>query len=207
MTHRTAFRRTRSTVLLSLAVLGAVLISVPASQLLAPDGDRAAASPAPPGVAIGLAQRPVEQPPRRGGQTAFDEASAAVANLDPALLRALRRAAAAAAGDGVRLVVNSGWRSAEHQARLLRDAIAEHGSAGKAARWVATPETSAHVSGDAVDIGPSDAAAWLSEHGADYGLCQIYENEPWHYELRPDAVEHGCPPMYADPTQDPRMQR
>ena len=31
---------------------------------------------------------------------------------------------------------------------------------------MATPETSPHVSGDAVDIGPSDAAAWLSEHGA-----------------------------------------
>ena len=26
-----------------------------------------------------------------------------------------------------------------------------------------------------------------------YGLCQIYGNEPWHYELRPDAVDHGCP--------------
>jgi hypothetical protein len=63
------------------------------------------------------------------------------------------------------------------------------------------------VSGDAVDIGPSAAAAWLSEHGADYGLCQIYGNEPWHYELRPEATEQGCPPTYADPTQDPRMQQ
>jgi len=48
---------------------------------------------------------------------------------------------------------------------------------------------------------------WLSEDGADYGLCQVYGNEPWHYELRPEAVDDGCPPMYADPTQDPRMQR
>jgi zinc D-Ala-D-Ala carboxypeptidase len=38
-------------------------------------------------------------------------------------------------------------------------------------------------------------------------LCQIYSNEPWHYELRPEAIDHGCPPMYADPTQDPRMQQ
>ncbi len=72
---------------------------------------------------------------------------------------------------------------------------------------MATPDTSAHVSGDAVDIGPSAAAAWLSEHGARYGLCQIYGNEPWHYELRPEAIGHGCPPVYADPTHDPRMQR
>jgi hypothetical protein len=36
--------------------------------------------------------------------------------------------------------------------------------------------------------------------------CQIYSNESWHYELRPQAIDHGCPPMYADPTHDPRMQ-
>jgi D-alanyl-D-alanine carboxypeptidase len=63
------------------------------------------------------------------------------------------------------------------------------------------------VSGDAIDIEPSDATAWLSERGAEYGLCQIYSNEPWHYELRPEAIDHGCPPMYGDPTHDPRMQR
>jgi len=72
---------------------------------------------------------------------------------------------------------------------------------------VAAPSTSAHVSGDAVDIGPSDAAAWLSRHGAEYGLCQIYGNEPWHYELRRDAAAHGCPAMYADAAHDPRMRR
>ncbi len=71
---------------------------------------------------------------------------------------------------------------------------------------MAAPNTSGHVSGDAVDIGPFDARAWLSEHGAEYGLCQIYANEPWHYELRPEAIDHGCPPMYADPTHDPRRQ-
>ena len=72
---------------------------------------------------------------------------------------------------------------------------------------MATPNRSAHVSGDAVDIGPAEATAWLSANGARYGLCQIYGNEPWHYELRPDAREQGCPPMYADPTHDPRMQQ
>jgi LAS superfamily LD-carboxypeptidase LdcB len=83
----------------------------------------------------------------------------------------------------------------------------KHGSEEEAARWVATPETSAHVSGDAIDIGPSAATAWLSERGADYGLCQIYGNEPWHYELRPEAIDQGCPAMYADPTHDPKMQQ
>jgi zinc D-Ala-D-Ala carboxypeptidase len=129
------------------------------------------------------------------------------AGLDPALLGALRRAATDAADDGIELVVTSGRRSAEHQEQLFREAIAKYGSEAEAARWVATPTTSAHVSGDAVDIGPGAAAAWLSEHGATYGLCQIYGNEPWHFELRSEAVSQGCPAMYADPTHDPRMQR
>jgi D-alanyl-D-alanine carboxypeptidase len=136
----------------------------------------------------------------------FDEEKPAVGRLDPGLLDALRRTATDAAADGVGLRINSGWRSTEYQQQLLRDAVAEYGSQAEAARWVSTAETSAHVSGDAVDIGPPSAAAWLSEHGAAHGLCQIYRNEPWHYELRPQAVDDGCPTMYADPTEDPRTQ-
>jgi LAS superfamily LD-carboxypeptidase LdcB len=141
------------------------------------------------------------------GVTVFDDEYPAVANLDAALLRALRRAATDAAEGGVEFYVDSGWRSPEYQERLLREAVSKYGSEKEAARWVATPTTSAHVSGNAVDIGHAAATAWLSRHGAQYGLCQIYRNEPWHYELRPEAVDHGCPRMYADPTQDPRMQQ
>ncbi|MDQ1535316.1 MAG: zinc D-Ala-D-Ala carboxypeptidase [Actinomycetota bacterium] len=141
------------------------------------------------------------------GTTVFDDEVPAVANLDPALLGALRRAATDAERDGVEFFVDSGWRSPAYQEHLLREAVAKYGSPQEAARWVATPNTSAHVSGDAVDIGTVDATAWLSEHGAKYELCQIYGNEPWHYELRPEAIDHGCPRMYADPTHDPRMQQ
>jgi D-alanyl-D-alanine carboxypeptidase len=141
------------------------------------------------------------------GTTVFDDEIPGVANLDPALLGALRQAATDAADDWVQFFVDSGWRSPEYQEQLLHEAVTKYGSEEEAARWVATPNTSAHVSGDAVDLGPSDATAWLSEHGAEYGLCQIYGNEPWHYELRPEAIDHGCPPMYADPTHDPRMQQ
>jgi zinc D-Ala-D-Ala carboxypeptidase len=139
--------------------------------------------------------------------TVLDDAVPGVTKLDPALLGALRQAATTAAGDGVELFVDSGWRSPAYQEHLLQEAVAKYGSRAEAARWVATPTTSAHVPGDAVDIGPSGAAAWLSEHGAEYGLCRIYGNEPWHYELRPEAAEHGCPPMYADAAHDPRMRR
>ena len=149
-------------------------------------GYEAPASPSP-------APSPVKARPSRGG-------------LDRALLGALRRAAAAAAYEGVDIRITSGRRSPEHQQQLLDEAISTYGSEAEARRWVATPETSPHVSGDAVDVGPSGAVTWLSARGAEYGLCQIYGNEPWHYELRPEAADQGCPPLYPDPTHDPRMQ-
>ena len=140
------------------------------------------------------------------GATVFDDQYPGVAELDPELLRALREAATEAAGDGVTFYVNSGWRSRKYQNELLRVAVSTYGSESAAARWVATADTSPHVSGDAADIGKDDATAWLSRHGTTFGLCQIYVNEPWHYELRPAALKGRCPPMYLDPTHDPRLQ-
>ena len=140
------------------------------------------------------------------GATIFDGTVPGVAKLDADLLAALRRAATEAAGAGVRFTVDSGWRSQAYQEQLRQQAVSKYGSEAEAARWVATPQTSAHVKGEAVDIG-SSGATWLSTHGAAYGLCRIYGNEPWHYELRSEAVDHGCPPVYADPTHDPRMQQ
>jgi hypothetical protein len=107
------------------------------------------------------------------GTTVFNEAVPGVANLDPDLLGALRQAATDAAGDGVEFLVDSGWRSPAYQEQLLQEAVSKYGSVEEAARWVATPTTSAHVSGDAVDIGAADATAWLSGHGAEYGLSDL----------------------------------
>jgi D-alanyl-D-alanine carboxypeptidase len=212
----TTTHRTRSAILAALAVVSAALIGVLGYQLLAVSSS-SATSP------IAAEPRPHRPPDRLHGNrhgalgqadgvvpdgaTVFDDELPAVANLDPALLGALRQAATDAAGDGVEFFVDSGWRSPEYQEQLLREAVSKYGSEEEAARWVATADTSAHVSGDAVDLGPSDATAWLTEHGAEYGLCQTYSNEPWHYELRLEAIDHGCPPMYADPTHDPRMQQ
>ena len=220
---RTTTRRSPRILVTGLLVAVAAIAAASGSRLLVSPSSTAAppsyvtpsSGPPPPSTL------PAPSPPRserRGplgeadgavpdGATVFDDEFPGVANVDPALLGPLRQAATEAAGDGVELQVNSGWRSPEYQEQLLREAVSEHGSEEEAARWVATADTSPHVSGDAVDIGPSDATAWLSEHGDDYGLCQIYGNEPWHYELRPGAIDHGCPPLYADPTQDPRMQR
>lgn len=140
------------------------------------------------------------------GASVFDDQLAGVARLDPDLLAALRTAAREAAGDGVDLSLNSGWRSPAYQDRLLHEAVARYGSETEAARWVATRETSRHVFGDAVDVGPPKAAAWLADHGARFGLCRVYGNEPWHFELRPQARRDGCPATYPDPTQDPRLR-
>jgi hypothetical protein len=120
-----------------------------------------------------------------------------IAKLDPDLLAAVRDAAHDARDDGVTLVITSGWRSRAHQQRLFDEAVRSYGSVQEALRYVATPDTSAHVTGDAVDIGPTDAAEWLGEHGSDYGLCQIFANEIWHFEL---ATTPGgrCPDMYPD---------
>jgi D-alanyl-D-alanine carboxypeptidase len=120
-----------------------------------------------------------------------------VSRLDPDLLDAVQDAARGAQEDGIRMVVTSGWRSRAHQERLLEDAVVKYGSEEEASRFVSTPDTSAHVTGDAVDIGKTDAAYWLAEHGSDYGLCQIFANEIWHYEL---ATKPGgrCPEMFAD---------
>ena len=124
--------------------------------------------------------------------SAFDEHLPAIAKLDPDLRAAVQAAATAAIADGVEFVVSSGWRSPAYQQSLLDAATVQYGSLAEARKWVNTPERSAHVTGDAVDIGFTDADSWLSQHGADYGLCQIYTNEMWHFEL---ATEPGgtCP--------------
>jgi D-alanyl-D-alanine carboxypeptidase len=121
----------------------------------------------------------------------------AIANLTPGLRRALRDAASDARADGIALRVDSGWRSARYQKVLLSRAIKTYGSLRAARRYVLAPDRSSHVSGKAVDVGPTAAALWLSQHGAAYGLCQMYANERWHFER---ATTRGgtCPPMATD---------
>ncbi len=119
-----------------------------------------------------------------------------LARMDPDLLAAVQEAAAAAAADGVELRVTSGWRSASYQQQLLDDAIDSYGER-EARKVVQTPDRSRHVSGEAVDIGPTDAAFWVLRHGSDFGLCQVYANEMWHYELL-TSPGGECPPLQDD---------
>lgn len=159
-------------------------------------------APAEPPGALGVADGRLPE-----AATVVDDTYPGVARLDPHLRAALRHAATDAARTGVAVHLTSGWRSAAYQEQLLEDAVATYGSRAEAARWVATPATSPHVSGDAVDVRNADATTWLAQHGARYGLCQVFANEPWHFELRPAAVDRGCPTPYRDPSHDPRMKR
>jgi D-alanyl-D-alanine carboxypeptidase len=138
-----------------------------------------------------------DQPANGNHRTPFNDNRPTIGNLDPDLLDAIRAAARDAQDDGVGLVITSGWRSRAHQQRLYDEAVSRYGSEQEARRYVSTPDASAHVTGDAVDIGPTDADDWLSQHGADYGLCQIFANEIWHFEL---ATTPGgrCPEMLPD---------
>ncbi|MGN8050379.1 M15 family metallopeptidase [Curtobacterium sp. 22159] len=124
----------------------------------------------------------------------------AVSRLDPDLRRAVERATEAAAADDVEVRITSGWRSTRYQRALLEEGIRDHGSRAEALRWVSTPERSSHVTGRAVDVGEWDAMAWMQEHGRAYGLCQVYANEAWHYELR-TTPGGTCPELLRDSSE------
>ena len=85
-------------------------------------------------------------------------------------------------------------RSPEFQQQLLDDAITTYGSYAAARQYVQTPEHSRHVTGNAVDMGGEGADAWLIANGPHFGLCQIYANELWHFELAADPYGN-CPSL------------
>ena len=130
------------------------------------------------------------------GQTLspFDTSNPAVTNLDPALLAAVQKAADAAKAQGVDLRINSGWRTRGFQQRLFDAAVRTYGNVDTARQFVASPDVSKHVVGQAVDVAPVQADTWLIRNGRQFGLCQIYANEIWHFELALDQ-QGNCPPL------------
>jgi D-alanyl-D-alanine carboxypeptidase len=130
------------------------------------------------------------------GQTLspFDVSNPALAQLDPSLLNAIHDAARAATAQGVDLRISSGWRSKGFQQRLFDDAVGKYGSVDIARQFVASSDASKHVVGQAVDVAPVAADQWLIRNGAQFGLCQIYANEMWHFELAVDQ-QGNCPPL------------
>lgn len=191
--------RRRRLAVAALAATGAVAVAAGILGVLAPV--TGSSLPSLPSVLPGAAFSPSAEDgfiPDGTRVDLADEQLPAISRLDPQLLAAMRAAEADAAGDGIRFEVTGGWRSPEYQQWLLDTRIAEVGEE-TARAYVATPEQSRHVDGDAVDIGPVDAQYWLISYGSAYGICQTYANEPWHFEL---ATEPGqdCPDMRTDAT-------
>ena len=105
--------------------------------------------------------------------------------LNPQLLIRFIAAKAAAAKEGQKIYIASGFRTLERQKYLFANAVKKYGSEAEAAKWVAPPNVSHHPWGLAIDVNyPSEpvGAGWLEINGARFGLCRVYENEWWHFE-------------------------
>ena len=122
--------------------------------------------------------------------------------LYPQLLIRFIAAKAAAAKEGQKIYIASGFRTLERQKYLFANAVKKYGSEAEAAKWVAPPNVSHHPWGLAIDVNyPSEpvGAGWLEINGARFGLCRVYENEWWHFE--PVIAPGGtCPALLPDAT-------
>ena len=104
--------------------------------------------------------------------------------MRPDVAAAYDQMAAAARGDGIVLMVVSGFRSDAEQAELF--------AAHPDPTWVAPPGHSLHRCATELDLGPSSAHAWLAANGTRFGFVQRYSWEAWHYGF--DAGPAPCSP-------------
>jgi hypothetical protein len=93
--------------------------------------------------------------------------------MRPDVAAAYDQMAAAARGDGVVLMVVSGFRSDAEQAELF--------AANPDPTWVAPPGQSLHRCATELDLGPSSAYGWLASNAGRFGFVQRYSWEAWHY--------------------------
>jgi D-alanyl-D-alanine carboxypeptidase len=121
--------------------------------------------------------------------------------LTPVTARRWTEMQAAAAADGVLLLIVSGFRSIEYQARLIRKKINTGQVVSDILSVNAAPGYSEHHTGKAIDIASpgsrplteefedSDAFRWLEANAARYGFSMSYPRdnpggfiyEPWHW--------------------------
>src|SRR6478672_983676 len=86
--------------------------------------------------------------------------------MRPDVAAAFDRMAAAAASDGLDLMVVSGFRSAAEQAALF--------AAHPDPRWLAPPGQSLHRCATELDLGPESAYGWLASNAGRFGFVQRY---------------------------------
>lgn len=121
--------------------------------------------------------------------------------LAPETARDWRRMKAAAARDGVVLLIVSGFRSIAYQTELFRKKIAAGQRIEDILGVNAAPGFSQHHTGRAIDVATpgarpltvefeiTEAFAWLDGHASSYGFAMPYGRgnaygiayEPWHW--------------------------
>ena len=149
-----------------------------------------------------------------GGPPAYPEALELV-DVGPNLVGRMQRLVPVAAdrwramveagdGDGVTLLIVSGYRSVEYQATLIRNKIEAGQTIEQILSVNAAPGFSEHHTGRAVDIATpgsrplteefesSPAFRWLEQNAADFGFSLTYPRdnpwgviyEPWHWSIK-----------------------
>ena len=149
-----------------------------------------------------------------GSRPIYDEAAELV-DVGPNLVGRMQRLTpqaaekwaemqSAAEADGVRLLLVSGFRSIDYQARLIRKKINAGQTVSEILAVNAAPGFSEHHTGRAVDIATpgsrplteefedSEAFRWLQKHAAGFGFFMSYPRgnaagfiyEPWHWAQR-----------------------
>ncbi len=104
--------------------------------------------------------------------------------MRPDVAAAYDQMVAAAGGDGISLIVVSGFRSDAEQAELF--------AAHPDPTWVAPPGQSLHRCATELDLGPSSAYGWLAANAGRFGFVQRYSWEAWHFGF--DAGPAPCSP-------------
>ena len=151
---------------------------------------------------------------RDGTRPAYEEASDLVEvgpnlvgrmqRLTPRAAQAWRDMQAAAEADGIVLLIVSGYRSIDYQARLIRKKINSGQTVSEILAVNAAPGHSEHHTGRAIDVATpgsrplteefedSEAFRWLAANAGRFGFSMSYPRgnpagfvyEPWHWALQ-----------------------
>jgi D-alanyl-D-alanine carboxypeptidase len=126
-----------------------------------------------------------------------------VQRLTPAAAAKWQQMVDAAAKDGIRLLIVSGYRSFAYQADLIKNKLEKGQTIEEILKVNAAPGYSQHHTGEAIDIATpgsrplteefetSDAFAWLTKNAETHDFSMTYPRdnacgiiyEPWHWAL------------------------
>jgi len=113
--------------------------------------------------------------------------------------KALLKMAQKAADDNVVLLIDSGFRSAQYQAKILEKYLKQNMDYQGLLQVVAPPGYSQHMLGNSIDFVPSELDfsmskqyAWLKQHAAKFNFVETYQEknesgvnwEPWHWQYQ-----------------------